>query len=373
MSQILQYLRENEGEILQSLELLVKAESPSDKKALVDECGNILKKLFREHLEINAEAIKQEKVGNHLKFTYGNGNEQILITSHFDTVWDANRLSYKKTNDKIYGPGVLDMKGGIIQSLWAVKALKDLGISLDKKVVFLCTTDEETGSYASRQIIEDEAKKSCAVLVPEPPAAINGALKTSRKGVGIYNVKVKGTSSHAGNHHELGASAIKELARQITKLEELTDYKKGTTVNVGVVKGGTRRNVVPDSAEALVDFRVETQSEADRLENILNNLTPYYQGTSVNVSGELNRPPMQKSKTNDLFSVAQNIAGTLGFDLKETSVGGGSDGNFTAALGIPTLDGLGCVGDGPHAVYEHVLIDPIPQRSALLAHLLTEI
>lgn len=374
MSTILNYLRENQINMLQSLEKFVKAESPSTKKDLVDRCGETLQELFLEHLGLQGEIFPQSNVGNHMKFTYGEGDDQILIVGHFDTVWDQGRLPYRIEGNRAYGPGIFDMKGGVIQSLWAIKALKDLGIRINKKIVFLCNSDEEIGSRTSRKLIENEARKSKAVFIPEPPVANSGALKTSRKGVGIYKIKVKGVASHAGNHHDLGISAIEELAHQIIALHSYTNYEKGTTVNVGVIKGGTRGNVVADEAEAEIDFRVTTQEEANRLEQFIRNLQPKLKGTSLEMVGDLNRPPMQRTAAiGEMFENAREIASSLGFDLTEAAAGGGSDGNFTAALGIPTLDGLGALGDGPHAEYEHVIIDSLPLRSALVAHLLTRI
>jgi glutamate carboxypeptidase len=374
MSKILYYLKENQTSILQSLERFVRAESPSGQKGLVDQCGGVLEELFFEHLGIRGETISQSEVGNHLKFTYGEGNEQILIIGHFDTVWDLGRLPYRIEENRAYGPGIFDMKGGIIQCLWALKTLKNLGINLNKKIVFLCNSDEEIGSITSRSIIEAEAKKSKAVFIPEPSVSKTGALKTSRKGVGIFKIKVKGVASHAGNHHEEGISAIEELAHQIQTLHKLTNYNEGTTVNVGTIQGGTRGNVVADGAEAEIDLRVTTVLEADRMEKLIRGLQPKLKGSSIEVTGGINRPPMERTAaTEELYKKAYRIATTLGFDLTEASVGGGSDGNFTAALGIPTLDGLGCVGDGPHAEYEHILVDTLPQRSALVAQLLTEL
>lgn len=374
MATTLKYLEDREQDIILSLEQLVRAESPSNRKDLVDDCGETLQSLFREHLDVKPEVIPQSSTGNHLKFTYGRGEEQILILAHFDTVWQPGRLSYRIDGDRIYGPGVLDMKGGLIQALWATKALKELNVRLNKKIVFLCSSDEEIGSITSRSLIEEEAKRSQAVLVVEPAEANTGALKTARKSVSMYQLKVKGRSAHAGNHHEKGISAIRELSRQIEYLENLTDYDLGTTVNVGVASGGTQSNVVPEDAEAVIDVRTITMAEALRMSEIITGLTPIISGTSLSVTGGINRPPLERTSASaTLYALATNIASGLGFELPETLAGGGSDGNFTAVLGVPTLDGLGALGDGPHAEYEHILSSALVQRSALLAQLIEQI
>lgn len=368
------YLRQHQEEMLFDLEQFVRKDSPSQDKALVDECGLFLRELFAKHLAAEAEVIAQNEVGDHLKFTLGQGNEQILIVGHFDTVWDKGRLPFRIEGNKAHGPGILDMKGGIIQALWALKAIKERGLSLNKKVVFLCNSDEEIGSIHSRKLIEEEAAKSVCVLVAEPAEASTGALKTSRKGVGIYDLKLYGHSAHAGNHHEDGINALEELARQIIALQELTDYEKGTTVNVGTAKGGSKRNVVPDYAEAQIDVRISSLAEAERINEKILGLRPQVTGARIEVTGGINRPPMERTeKTASLFAVAQAAAGELGLTLGEASVGGGSDGNFCAALGIPTLDGLGASGEGLHAEHEHILIDSLAIRAALLANLLVKL
>lgn len=374
LSQILNYLEQNKDNIFTSLERYVKAESPSNRKDLVDKCGEVIQDFFREYFGLTAEIFPQEQRGNHLKFTYGDGDEQVLVLCHMDTVWDEGQLPFRIEGNKAYGPGIFDMKGGAIQALWAIKALKDLKLTLNKKIVFLFNSDEEVGSITSRNIIETEAKKSKVVLIPEPTQENTGALKTARKGWGLFKLKVKGVAAHAGNHHDQGINALEELAHQIIYLQGLTDYSVGSTVNIGIAKGGTRGNVVPAEAEAEIDIRVKTLKEAQRLEELIRNLQPKLKGTSLTVEGAINRPPMERTEaTGELVKKAQIIARELGFELKETSVGGASDGNFTAALGIPTLDGIGAVGAGPHAEYEHIIIDDLPRRSALLAHLLQEI
>lgn len=369
------YLEEHEQAMLDDLIKFVKKESPSRNKKLVDECGAYLTDLFQYRLDVeHYEVIKEDKVGNHMKFTIGKGEQQILIIGHFDTVWEKGRLKLKKEGNKLFGPGILDMKGGIIQSLWAIKAIQELQLPLNKKIVFLCNSDEEIGSIASKKYIEEEAKKSEAVLVAEPAVAGSGALKTSRKGAGIFNLKIWGRAAHAGNHHEDGVNAIEELAKQVIALQRLTDYQKGTTVNVGTITGGSGINVVPEYAEANIDLRVSTEEEAKRVTDIILNLKPLSKGIKLEVTGGMNRPPMVKTEqTKELFECAQSIANELDIALTEEAVGGGSDGNFTAAIGTPTLDGLGACGKGIHAAHEHIQIDKLAERSSLLANLLLKI
>lgn len=371
MADLVSYLQNNQNCILSDLERLVRAESPSHDKEKVDQCGEVLKALFREHLQVEADVIPQTDTGNHLRFTYGAGDSQILIIGHFDTVWEVGRLPYRVEGNRAYGPGILDMKGGIIQAIWALKACKELQLPLQKKIVFLCNSDEEISSYTSRSLIEAEALKSHTVLVPEPAEANTGALKTARKGVGRYRIKIFGKASHSGNHHEDGRSSVEEMARQILFLHQLTDYQRGTTVNAGVAAGGTRANIVAEYAEITVDVRTRSREEAERISAIIQGITPHTEGISIQVEGGITRPPMERNAhTERLFAQAARCADELGFALKETAVGGGSDGNFSAALGVPTLDGLGAVGAGPHAEYEHILIDQLPIRAALLAKLL---
>ncbi|WP_280769627.1 M20 family metallopeptidase [Salipaludibacillus daqingensis] len=375
MTKLSDYFYKKQEEIKEDLLTLTRAESPTPDKKLVDECGQELAKLFYDYLGLKPEVFKQDVQGDHLKFTVGNGGKRVLFLVHFDTVWDKGRIPIVEKEGKLYGPGVFDMKSGIIQALWAVKGLIDIEGGLDNlEIVFLCTSDEEIGSISSRSLIEQEAKTADVVLVTEAPVHGSGALKTSRNGVGIYELIVKGHSSHAGSHHYDGISAIKEMAHQIIKLEGMTDYDVGTTVNIGIVEGGTRLNVVPDHARATIDFRVKTKEEGARMVKVVENLQPLTEGAKMEVRGELNRPPMERTEaTAKLFSYAKDAAKEIGFELKEAHIGGGSDGNFTAGLGIPTIDGLGGYGDGAHAEHEHIDLDELPKRTALIAHLLKNI
>lgn len=377
MSAIYDYLEQNKDRIKEDLLELVKAESPSHRKEKVDNCGNILKEIFQNRLNGNwkLENFNRELTGDHFLFTLEEPSPKprILFLSHFDTVWEVGALPIIEKGDDIYGPGVFDMKAGLLSSIWAVRSLQQQMEELPFSPVYLFTADEEIGSKTSRSVIEEAAKTCDAVFVMEPPVSESFALKTERKGVGRYTLEVKGVSSHAGNHHEDGVSAIYELAQQIITLEELTNYNKGTTVNVGVIKGGTSSNVVSASAVAEIDFRVTSTDEADKLIEVLENLHPLHPDAELSITGELNRPPMEKSQGSDqLYQKAKLVGKRLGFDIQEAKAGGGSDGNFTAALGIPTLDGLGIPGDGPHAIHEHIHFDRFSERCALVAELCLE-
>jgi glutamate carboxypeptidase len=260
------------------------------------------------------------------------------------------------------------MKAGLVQGFWAVRALRDV-VGVDRPVVFLCNSDEEIGSPTSRPLIEQEAARAAAVFVLEP--SYNGALKTARKGVGIFHAELVGKPSHAGLDPFTGVSAIEELAHLILDLHALSDRETGTTVNVGVISGGTRSNVVAANARAEVDLRVVTPVEAERMTQRILGWKPHHPEVEVRLSGGMNRPPMERTeKTAHLFHQAQELAYDLGLELEEALVGGGSDGNFCAVLGVPVLDGLGAVGGGAHARHEHVLVDAMPLRAALLTRLL---
>lgn len=363
-------------EMLELLKTMVEYESPSHDKEACDALVEWLRGVVTERGGL-AEVMHSEGSGNQLRATWGSGEQQILILCHLDTVWDKGEVArrpFRVQGDLTFGPGIYDMKAGAVIALFALSHLFLQGWPLQKKVVALFTSDEEVGSPVSRPIIEREAKKSTAVLVLEPAMAVSGALKTARKGVGDFHVRVEGVAAHSGSAPEKGASAVLELAKQVIALHAMTDMAQGTTVNVGVVAGGTRANVVAALAEAHVDLRVSTMAEAERvIPQILGRVadTP---GTTVTITGGLNRPPMERSVgIAMLYAAAQSVATSLGITLSEGSTGGGSDGNFTAALGIPTLDGLGAVGDGAHALYEQVSIPHLAQRTALLIGLLEKI
>jgi glutamate carboxypeptidase len=291
-----------------------------------------------------------------------------------DTVWDIGTLRAmpcKVSDGRIWGPGVLDMKAGIVQMIFALRALRDTAGHLPGNVEVLIVSDEEVGSPTSRPIIESLAKKADVVFVVEPALGLAGALKTERKGVGDYTVKITGKASHAGVDFRAGASAITELAHQIGIIERFTDLKRGLTVNPGVVRGGSHNNVVAAEAEVEVDVRIPKLADEKLIAKKFRGLKPRNRRCQLQVTGGINRPPLERSPAIAAwFQRARALAHEMGWKLDEASTGGGSDGNFTAALGIPTLDGLGGVGEGPHAANESVLIRELPRRAALLAGLM---
>ncbi len=303
----------------------------------------------------------------------------VLLLGHYDTVYPLGTLAAMPCSivgNKLTGPGVLDMKSGIALMLHALAALQDWHGkeqhgALPRPVTVLLVSDEEAGSNSSRAITESLAKQAAAVLVFEPSYGRQGAVKTARKGVGAYLVKVTGKASHAGLDFEKGVNAILELARQIEKISSFTDLKKGLTVNVGIVSGGSRTNVVPAEAAAQVDVRIARLKDAAGIDKKMRSLRPFNRKCKIEISGGINRPPMERTAgVAALYAQAAAIARELGWKLGEAAVGGGSDGNFTAGLGIPTLDGLGAVGDGAHAAHEHIQISELPRRAALLASLI---
>jgi glutamate carboxypeptidase len=376
---VLALLRQHEDDMVADLVHLVEMESPSDNKPSLDRLADHLADRLRQS-GAEVEVLPQEKAGNHLRAHWGSApagegeRGGLLLLCHMDTVWDMGTVAQRPARveeSKLYGPGAFDMKGGIVNALWAIRSLSALDLMPDRRITLLITSDEETGSRSSRPVIEAEAPKHDAVLVLEPAHPPHASLKTWRKGVGLYHVRVTGVSAHAGAAHDEGVNAIEELAHQVLAIQKLTDYSAGTTVNVGVVGGGTRSNVVPQQAWARVDVRVMNQAEAERLDAALHGLKPHLPGARMEVTGGINRPPMVRSEGGvALYRKAEAIAAELGFPVTETGTGGGSDGNFTAALGVPTLDGLGVAGDGGHAFHEHVVISSLPERAALLAGLL---
>jgi len=279
-------------------------------------------------------------------------------------------MPFRVSGGKVYGPGTFDMKAGIVQALFALEALQKSGRSLRKRVVFLWTSDEEIGSEASRKRIEFEAKRSDAVFVLEPAFGPRGLLKTERKGVGEAEIIAHGRASHAGLAPEQGVNAIEELAQQIWRVHRWRDLGRGTTIAACMVDGGTRTNVIPERARAVLDLRALRIADMRKLEQRLRGLRPILPGASLEIRGGFSRPPLERKISAALFARAKALAAQIGFALTDCSVGGGSDGNFTAALGVPTLDGLGAVGDGAHSAREHVILRSMPARAALLAALM---
>lgn len=362
----------------QLLREFVEIESPSRDKALVDAFATRVAAEFQKLGGI-VELVPQLEVGSVLRVTFASTprKKPVLLLGHLDTVYEQGtleRMPCRVSGGKMYGPGAFDMKGGIVMMLLAIAALKDQHVELPRPISVLLNPDEEIGSPASRKITERLAKKCAAVLVLEPSAGPNGACKTARKGVGDYRLRVTGVSAHAGLDFQKGANAITELAYQLTRIASMTDLKRGTTLNPGIVRGGTRTNVVPDLAEAEFDIRVATRKEGERIDRQIRALKPLDKRCKLEIAGGVNRNPFERTpEVAALYAKARTLAAELGFDLEERAVGGGSDGNFTAGIGIPTLDGLGAVGDGAHALHEHIVLAEIPRRAALLARLIESV
>ena len=374
---LLNYLRDHQADMIAHLTQLVEMETPSDHKPSLDRLAAVLAEQAR-GLDAAVELIPHPEAGDIVRCRWGaNPARGVLMLCHMDTVWDLGTLAERPVrveDGRLYGPGAFDMKGGIVNALWAVRALRELKLMPGRRVTLLITSDEETGSLASRPLIEAEALAHDIVYVLEPAHPPRASLKTWRKGVGMYTVCVTGRAAHAGAAHEEGINAIEELAHHILAIQALTDYATGTTVNVGVIGGGTRSNVVPEQAWAEVDYRVMDMAEAARVDAFMRGLKPQRDGVRLKVTGGLNRPPMVRTPAIfALYTRAEAIAAELGFPISETGTGGGSDGNFTAALGVPTLDGLGVAGDGGHALHEHVILSSLPERAALLAGMIRHV
>jgi glutamate carboxypeptidase len=381
MNPFLRFARSKQSDIIALIRELVECESPSDDaravNRFVDLLAGKLKGLgrvrtypggrFGQHLrcEFNLPGPRKRRDGN------------ILALGHSDTVWPMGTLAqmpFRQKNERLWGPGVLDMKSGIAFFLYAAHAIRELDVPVLRRVVLQVNADEEVGSETSRPLTEEAARLSAAVLVLEPGTGLEGKLKTSRKGVGDYTVMVEGRASHAGVDFQNGASAVLELARQMERIARFTQLERGLTVNPGVISGGTRTNVVAAEAKAEIDIRIARMKDAPALDKKFRALRPFDRRCKIHVEGGLNRPPMERSPAiAKLFRTAQGLAKQIGVDLEESATGGGSDGNFTAALGIPTLDGLGGVGEGAHAANESILIDRIADRTALLAMLISSL
>jgi glutamate carboxypeptidase len=354
---------------LNHLEQLVRVESPSEDPAAINAAQELTAK-WAVGLGGRVKRYRQKKFGDVYELRFGprsSKQKPILLLGHLDTVWPLGTLKtmpWRESDGKLFGPGVLDMKAGVMMALAAISVLRDL--NLLHPVTLLVNSEEEIGSPISRTLTERLAKESAAVFVLEPAQGL--ALKTARKGVGHYDVHVTGVAAHSGVDFERGHSAVLELARQIERISTFTDQKRGLTVNCGVISGGTRSNVIAAEAHAEVDVRIARASDEKRVDRLFRSLKPFDPVCKLTVTGGMNRPPMErKAGTIALFQQAKRFAVDLGFMLEEASTGGGSDGNFTAALGIPTLDGMGAIGAGAHAAHEHIVMEHIVPRTALLA------
>lgn len=358
---------------------MVECESPSDDPAAVNRFVDLLGDVAPSFARV--KTIAGGRFGRHVLYEFDlsgkKAHGQILALGHSDTVWPLGTLAsmpFRQKDGRLWGPGVLDMKAGIAFFIYAMRILRDLEVQAPHQVVMQINSDEEVGSESSRALTERNARRSQAVLVLEPATGLEGKLKTARKGVGDYTVTIRGKASHSGLDFTGGASAILELARQLEKIAGFTDLKRGLTVNPGVIRGGTRVNVVAAEATAAVDMRVVRLKDAAVLDRRFHALRPVDKRCSIEVTGGLNRPPLERSPAVvRLLRKAQKAAGEIGVKLDESLAGGGSDGNFTAALGVPTLDGLGAVGEGAHALNESILVDRIADRTALLAKLVAEL
>jgi glutamate carboxypeptidase len=373
---LLRLLKPRLPQMLATLRRFVTAESPSLEKAAADRCCGLIAEEWNKQ-GARVERIAQKHRGDLLRITHAPGKSrpsgQFLVLGHYDTVYSTGtlaRMPFRLEGGKAYGPGTFDMKAGIVQALFALQALQHAETPLQKRLVFLWTSDEEIGSESSRKFFETEARRSDAVFVLEPSFGPRGLLKTARKGVGEAGLIVHGRSSHAGLAPQEGINAIHELARQLARIEGWNDFRRGVTINAGIIEGGTRANVIPERARAVLDLRALRIFDMRGMERHLHALRPFRRGARLEITGGFNRPPLERKMSATLFARAKSLAKQMDLSLGECTVGGGSDGNFTAALGISTLDGLGAVGDGAHSSREHILINTMPQRAALLAALL---
>jgi glutamate carboxypeptidase len=376
--EILRKVAAAEGRLLERLRALVEVESPSDDKAGVDRAGALVAG-WAAGLGAKVKRHKQREFGDVLELRFealrfgptSRGRSRVMLLAHLDTVWPMGTLAkmpWREAGGKIYGPGILDMKAGVAMALEAIASLQQLdsqGLGEMRPVTLLLNSDEEVGSTVSRPVTESLARECAAVFVLEPAQGL--AYKTSRKGVGHFELRVEGIAAHSGVDFERGHSAVLEMARLVEKISGFTDLRRGITVNAGVIAGGTRSNVVAAECRAEVDARIVKFADAARVEKMFRSLKVTDKACRLTVSGEINRPPMErKPGTVALFRKARAMAAEMGFALEEASTGGGSDGNFTAALGIPTLDGMGAVGAGAHAAHEHVVKKHLVERTALL-------
>jgi glutamate carboxypeptidase len=383
MDPILNYMQQRLPAMLDWIEGLVRIESPTDDKKAVDRAAEYVADNLPAPAKVKRH--RQRDYGDHLRIEFSlpaskggrnsrSNQKQVLGLGHLDTVWakgTLDRMPCKRDRGRLWGPGAFDMKAGVALLLFAAEAIRELEIPGGGKFVVQLNSDEEVGSPTSRPYTEAEAKRSRAVLVAEPSFGPAGALKTGRKGGGGFTIRVEGRPAHAGLDFERGASAVVELARQIERIASWTDLPRGITVNPGVIRGGTRSNVVAEEAIVEVDVRAPRAAQTRRLEGKFRGLKPFDRKTRLIVEGGMRRPPLERSpQVMNLFRVAEKAARELGFELEEAQVGGGSDGNYTAALGVPTLDGLGAVGEGAHALHENIVIDRLAGRAALLAKLI---
>jgi glutamate carboxypeptidase len=356
------------------LEKLVLHESPTTSKESVDKLGQFIAQVLHDGGAAVTQFPQTDK-GDHWLGVWGESDGGILMLTHIDTVHPPGTLRqmpWRSDGERIYGPGVLDMKASIAMAVTALRALREASRMPAKRISLLCTSDEEMGSHTSREIIIDAAEAHDLVLCLEP-ALPDGSLKTWRKGTSDYEVRTLGTASHAGAAPELGVNAIHEMLSQLQSIVNLADPGQETTVNVGIISGGTRTNVIPDQCEAKIDVRTKTIAESDRISRHMDSLRPVLAGAEIIVSGGVNRPPMERTPLMiETYQKAVQIGARIGLDLSEGGTGGGSDANFVAPFGVPVLDGLGAIGEGAHSKIEYITKRSLLERTALLAALLSD-
>src|SRR5580700_4776863 len=380
--EMLAFLRRRRPAMLRLLKRFVLCESPTDSKPAVDRFGRLVAAEWKKR-GAKIEFLRQKRAGNHVRVDWpailphrpgiSARAGQILVLGHLDTVYEVGtikKMPFHVSRGRAFGPGIFDMKGGLVIALFAAEALAHAKWLPRRRIVFLWTSDEETGSESSREVIEREARRSLAVLVLEPANGPKGKLKTRRKALGTAEKVISGRAAHAGLDPGAGVNAVHELALQAARLTRLNNPRRGITVNPTIAQGGTRSNVIPAEARLTIDLRAETVADMHRIERQLKTLRPILPGARVAVRGGFSRPPLERRASAALFSQARALAKQLGFSVGEGLAGGGSDGNFTAALGLPTLDGLGAVGESAHSPDEQVIISALPARAALLASLL---
>ncbi len=377
MSALLAHFTARRESILKLARELVERETKSREEARLNEIARFVADQLRE-IGGNIELTPQPGYGTNLRarfdFDHDPREPRVLVIGHLDTVWPIGtleRLPFRVTTEgRAHGPGVFDMKSAIAVAIEALRTIVAERLATKRPVTLLLTCDEEIGSKTSRPLVEEEAKNAAAALVLEPPIT-GGVVKTGRKGIGEFTIRALGRAAHAGLDPSKGVNAIVELAHQTLRLAALNDFDQGITVSVGLISGGTAMNVIPAEATAKVDVRYWTNEDGERIVKTIRALDPVLSDARIEVTGGINRPPMPRSERNvALYQHARTLAAELGFDLKDAAVGGGSDGNFTAAMGVATLDGLGVDGAGAHAEHEHIIVDDIPRRAALLTRLL---
>ena len=371
---ILTYFEGRREEMIEAIRAIVDIESPSYNVEQSRKVVDLVIELARTiPLNVDIERIPAEEYGEHLVIrAFRSDQKGTLLLGHTDTVHPIGTNAENPTRidgDRFYGCGIFDMKANIVLMLEALCFFAETGTKPAEPVTIFLSCDEEVGSFSGRPLLEREAAGAERCFVFEP--SLDGKVKTGRKGTGMFTLHAHGIPAHAGLEPEKGASAILELSRQIERLHELSDHESGTTVNICTIKGGTTTNVIPEHAECSIDVRFSSVDEAYRIESTLQSLTPVDGRVALKLTGEINRPPMERTEAVAmLYKKARELAASFGYELGEAQVGGGSDGNFVAAIGVPVLDGLGIRGDGAHTLHEHILVSDIACRATLITALL---